>query len=98
MINGFTLQENRCIYFFLIVILFINFRGATHSTLILIDLTGQKFGSWEETGLNCLLKGIEATADFICEWIRAVIREYSVNNLASVLNLPLYGLVSIFIK
>lgn len=53
--------------------MFMLFSGATHSTLVLIDSEGcivleLKGGP----GLNCLLNGVERSADQIAEWIRSL--------------------------
>lgn len=48
--------------------------GSTHSTLVLIDSSGNKIDEW--TGgpsLNCLLNGVERTADQIASWARECI-------------------------
>uniref|UniRef100_A0A914GZR6 N-acetyl-D-glucosamine kinase n=1 Tax=Globodera rostochiensis TaxID=31243 RepID=A0A914GZR6_GLORO len=52
--------------------------GATHSNLVLINSTGPSAkiaGQWDDgPALNCLLNGVERTADQIATWMRCCVR------------------------
>uniref|UniRef100_A0A915EG78 N-acetyl-D-glucosamine kinase n=1 Tax=Ditylenchus dipsaci TaxID=166011 RepID=A0A915EG78_9BILA len=65
--------------------------GATHSTLVLMDSNAKKLGQWSGPALNCLLNGIERTADQISAWIRRIAREISVDLPISSLGMGLSG-------
>ncbi|KAI1727483.1 lysine methyltransferase domain-containing protein [Ditylenchus destructor] len=52
--------------------------GATKSTLVFLDSSGKKLGQWDGSALNCLLNGIEWTADRIAEWVRTSAKELNI--------------------
>ncbi|KAH7711081.1 N-acetylglucosamine kinase [Aphelenchoides avenae] len=66
--------------------------GATRCRLAFVDSEGTVLGDWPvDKGLNCLLEGIERTADFIAQWIRKMAQEVGVSLPLKSLGMGLSG-------
>lgn len=68
----------------------VSFRGGTCSKLVLIKIAEgnsvEKLAELSGGPLNCLLKGVEYTCDYVANWVVQISKERN-------MELPIYGLV-----